>query len=319
MSSMRQQVLEQLGLTMKDDPTFESIWDAILKGQDVSVRCPEAWWSEAAVLPALVRWKEPGSVHKNLVFEAAEAKSEHWKQAISWSQAIGSSSTSLPRLSSAMDDPGFAGDHSDSIFLVILHSKDQDAGHADALRESLQRLPPPSQVVWVVDEWNDGLRQLASEVLDDPVHFDIEPGMIQRPEAPVEQNNKEATALEQSNKEEADAAALASYMANIICRSQDRELRAAVRAMLPKVSLRKRKAGSQDRQGTGTGEHGFDEHEDAELRAGIAALLVRHHELVRQKPRGNSSRSTAKTESLPVELRCNPGSDSECTDDSEAW
>ena len=27
----------------------------------------------------------------------------------------------------------------------------------------------------------------------------------------------------------------------------------------------------------------------------------------------------AKTESLPAELRCNPGSDSECTDDSEAW
>ncbi|CAL1138598.1 unnamed protein product [Cladocopium goreaui] len=160
----------------------------------------------------------------------------------------------------------FAGqEESCQIILVILHAKEESAS---SLRSSLQVLPVPNQVILGVELWDESTRQLASEILDSNAVA------LALPADPAKSDQKKDQKGEKDHEE--DAQLVASFMANIICRSDDQDFRAACRALL--------KAGAAEADTLpAQGSTSIAEMEDAEFRQGIAALMGRHHVVTQSK------------------------------------
>ncbi|CAJ1403817.1 unnamed protein product [Effrenium voratum] len=294
------QVLSLLKITESaSDESCELAWQSILGGKDVAALCPASAWPDV-VLPALCR-SQHGLPVLVLVTDAVDILAA---QVGEWSQALAATATSgawtdmvfftscgqpplgpftssqevlSPEMIPQQPNPGWQ-------ILVILHSKE-----CPLLREQLQLLPAPSQVILAVESWDEYTRELAGDILHDSVELTLR------------------QAQSQSEKTE-DVDLIAVHMANILCRSEDAGLRTAVRAMLgvgfgqgqtrSEVGC-KRKACTQ-----GEAQPGSIELEEAELRRGIAALLARHQEVTAKKsmPKGCKGRKTSKPVRRAVQL-----------------
>lgn len=272
----RGEVLKSLQLSLTEDsPDAQVAWDAILCGQDASVQAAKPLWGEAMVLPAFSRWK--ASKHRLLVVAnealcaVLKAEMAHWVKVLGIAALQTDDTGSFGYLVLTPEEITkgklqFAGqEESCQIILVILHAKEESAS---SLRSSLQVLPVPNQVILGVELWDESTRQLASEILDSNAVA------LALPADPAKSDQKKDQKGEKDHEE--DAQLVASFMANIICRSDDQDFRAACRALL--------KAGAAEADTLpAQGSTSIAEMEDAEFRQGIAALMGRHHVVTQSK------------------------------------
>ncbi|CAK9088120.1 unnamed protein product [Durusdinium trenchii] len=186
------------------------------------------------------------------------------------------------------------------VILVILCPKEEQAF---ALRSGLQLLPIPNQVIMAVESWKDDTRQLATDILGNPVTVML----------PSERPN----AVSLPERKEDDAQLVASFMANILCRSEDRELRAACRALI-KDSNRSADEAAETQPASQVGDLSIEQVEDAEFREGIAALMIRHKNMAARSKKvggkGVKGRKRGREVLSPESKRREPADCEDCSD-----
>eukprot|EP00928_Gymnodinium_smaydae_P072981 TRINITY_DN56258_c0_g1_i1.p1 TRINITY_DN56258_c0_g1~~TRINITY_DN56258_c0_g1_i1.p1 ORF type:complete len:587 (+),score=138.93 TRINITY_DN56258_c0_g1_i1:117-1877(+) len=181
------------------------LWSALEEGRDLAAEVPTDLFSEALGPPllALLASQPPLRVlvlasaeHAPSLREAfaagaasvrvpvaspapdGEALGERWPDAARC--AVGSLDTWGPALAAGLG----ARLAPDALLLVLVLAGELAAPSAlDLLRQALRSLPQPRQAVVLVDAWTAGTRQLAGEVLCDPVFADVSVGSSVMPPA----------------------------------------------------------------------------------------------------------------------------------------
>lgn len=306
------------------EPVVQQAWKSVREGKDLVAQIPTLErWADTVLPPALARTKE--SDLKLLVISSPKsllALSEwitHWTQALGISACIGKeellAAFNASGVQCVITSPADAasavaklkGSDAEIQLLLVLAWVHDSADQVDELRTSLENLDPPNQVIFLVDEWDAATRALASDILDTPAELTLNNETLVNTLAPngflaacsrdacTAQGSPPNGFVEDATNNVAplpveEAKLLSKYMANIVCRSTNRDFRQAVLTMLTKVQ--KSSSVIEEEQSK---QHSLDEFEDEQLRVGIEALMIAHQELAYQSQQIKSTSQKKRT------------------------
>lgn len=301
------------------EPAVQQAWKSVLDGKDLVASIPTfEHWAEAVLPPALALTKV--SDLKLLVLSSSKCFLALSERITEWTQALGifaaiakeemlTACKGLQCIIASPSDAALAftklkGNAAEIKLLLVLAWAHESTDQVSELRASLEDLDPPSQVIFLVDEWDGATRSLAFDILDTPVEMTLRnatTGNILSPTTFLAAYSRDACTARElladgtvedathivatlsedveplSREKIEEAKLLSKYLANIVRRSTNRDFRQAVLTMLTKVQ----KSSSLIEEGR-SNQNSLDEFEDKQLRVGIEALMITHQELVYQ-------------------------------------
>lgn len=157
-----------------------------------------------------------------------------------------------------------------NLILVVAWPGEASAEEAEALKAALQVVPPPRQVLLLVEAWGPFELGLAQDILSDPVLLGPGPDLLAQPSA-VEAEAPAGEAVA-SQEDFDDLRLLGTFMANILCRSRNPAIREQALRLLPPP--RKRKAVGDPLEDSSASWGINPDAEETALRDGVAELLL---------------------------------------------